>query len=146
MSENVGSKATVEGTRHAKEEIDGGELPVTFDRNKLLNEEEVEGTRHATNVLSYLQKAEGSTEEIHGGEGPVLFDEKSVYLNRDEVGVSENVGGSDAIAREPAAIAAIATAAEGTYSALKLWTHNALHHATEFLPVAKKLMSQKNQL
>ena len=157
VSENVGSKATGIATRHAKEEaegsteeIDGEELPVTFDgQNKLLNEEEVgvsenierqetvKRMRRAKDILT-LGDSAGSTEEINGEEGPVLFDEKSVYLNRDEVGVSENVGGSDAIAREPAAIAAIATAAEGTYSALKLWTHNALHHATEFFTRGKK--------
>ena len=112
MSENVGSKATVEGTRHAKEvltylrkaegsteEIDGEELPVTFNRvNKLLNEEEVgvskkvgskatvEGTRHAKNVLTYLGKAEGSTEEMDGEELPVTID-RNKLLNEEEVGV-----------------------------------------------------------
>ena len=125
--------------------------PVTFDgQNKLLNEEEVgvsenierqatvERMRRAKDIL-LLGKSTGSTEEIDGEEGPVLFDEKSVYLNRDEVGVSENVGGSDAIARGPAAIAGIATAAEGTYSAMKLWTHRALHHATAFFTRGKKV-------
>ena len=84
MSVNIGSKATVEGTHHAKE------------------------------VLTLGNAAE-------------------------EVGLSENVGGSDAIARGPAAIAGIATAAEGTYSAMKLWTHRALHHATAFFTRGKKV-------
>ena len=52
--------------------------------------------------------------------------------------MSENVGGSDAIARGPAAIAGIATAAEGAYAAMKLWTHRALYHATAFFTRGKK--------
>ena len=140
VSENVGSKATLEGTRHAKEVLtylgkaegstegmDTEELPVTFDGlNALLNGGEVgvsvnigskatvEGTHHAKEVLTLGNAAE-------------------------EVGLSENVGGSDAIARGPAAIAGIATAAEGTYSAMKLWTHRALHHATAFFTRDKKV-------
>ena len=47
--------------------------------------------------------------------------------------------GSDAIAREPAAIAGIATAAEVTYSAMTLWTHCSLHHATAFFTRGKKV-------
>ena len=62
VSENVGSKATVEGTRHAK------------------------------NVLTYLGKAEGSTEGMDTEELPVTFDGLNALLNGGEVGVSLNIG------------------------------------------------------